>query len=114
MDFTISSDLWLLPSWFHSRTLADVASKVLALGLSIEEVTERISARLRRLLNIESEVAIVSTIDLTLFSVADGRFTYVDTGGNTLTGNSRIFPVHAMVGGNLIRAGAHDKRLFMS
>jgi dihydroorotase len=113
MDFTISSDLWLLPSWFKSRTLANVASKVLALGLSIEEVTERISSRPRRLLNIESEIAIDSTIDLTLFSVANGRFTYVDTGGMSLTGNSRSLPEHAMVGGNLIRAGARDRRLFM-
>jgi dihydroorotase len=114
MDFTISSDLWLLPSWFKSRTFAHVASKFLALGLSLEEITERISSRPRRLLAIESEISVGSAIDLTLFSVADGRFTYVDTGGSTLTGDRRIIPEYTIIGGGLIRAGARDRRLFMS
>ncbi|WP_319522296.1 hypothetical protein [uncultured Desulfosarcina sp.] len=114
MDFTISTDLWLLPSWFKSRTLANVASKFLALGLSIEEVTERISSRPRRLLTIESEIQIGRPMDLTLFSIAEGTFEYVDTGGHALACGRRIIPEHTIVGGSLIRAGDRDRRLFMA
>ncbi|WP_319407162.1 hypothetical protein [uncultured Desulfosarcina sp.] len=113
-DFTISSDLWLLPSWFKCRTFANVASKFLAIGLSIEDVTEKISCRPRQLLNIESEISIDSAIDLTIFSVVDGEFAYVDTGGSTVTGDRRIIPEYSIVGGNLIQAGARDRNLFMS
>ncbi|BBO77244.1 dihydroorotase [Desulfosarcina widdelii] len=114
MDFTISSDLWLLPSWFKSRTLANVASKFFALGLSLEEVTSRISSRPRRLLTVESEIQIGRPMDLTIFSIADGTFEYVDTGGHALTCGRRILPEYTIVGGNLIRAGDRDRRLFMS
>jgi len=114
MDFTISSDLWLLPSWFKSRTFANVASKFLALGLSLEDVTERISSRPRRLLTVESEIQIGRPMDLTIFSIADGMFEYVDTGGHALACGRRILPEYTIVGGNLIRAGDRDRRLFMA
>jgi dihydroorotase len=114
MDFTISSDLWLLPSWFKSRTFANVASKFLALGLSLEDVTERISSRPRRLLTVESEIQIGRPMDLTIFSIADGTFEYVDTGGHALAFGRRILPEYTIVGGNLIRAGDRDRRLFMA
>ena len=114
MDFTISSDLWLLPSWFKSRTLANVASKFLALGLSVEAVTERISSRPRRLLTVESEIQIGRSMDLTIFSIADGTFEYVDTAGHDLACGRRIFPEYTIVGGNLIRAGDRDRRLFVA
>lgn len=114
MDSTISSDLWLLPSWFKSRTFANVASKFLALGLHLEDVTERISSRPRRLLAVESEIQIGRPMDLTIFSIADGTFEYVDTGGHALACGRRILPEYTIVGGNLVRAGGRDRRLFMA
>jgi len=114
MEFTISSDLWLLPSWFKSRTFANVASKFLALGLSIEDVTNKISSRPRSLLDIGSEIAINRPIDLTIFSIADGEFEYDDTGGNVLAYDKRIIPEYTIVNGNLIYAGERDKGLFIS
>jgi len=114
MDFTISSDLWLLPSRFRSRTFANVASKFLALGLSLEDVTERISSRPRRILAVESEIQIGRPMDLTIFSVVDGAFEYLDTDGKTLACDRRILPEYTIVGGNLIRAGDRDRKLFMA
>ncbi len=113
-DFTISSDLWLLPSWFKCRTFANVASKFLALGLSIEDVTGKISSRPREMLRIESEIAINNAIDLTVFSLTEGEFEYNDTGGNALPYHSRIIPEYTLINGDLIQAGGRDKELFLS
>ncbi|MFZ5572250.1 MAG: hypothetical protein ACOZF0_17770 [Thermodesulfobacteriota bacterium] len=113
-DFTISSDLWFLPSLFKCRTFANVASKFLALGLSLEDVTEKISVKPRNLLKIESGIGVNKAVDLTVFALADGDFTYYDTAGKTLPGHRRIIPEYAVVKGDLIRAGDRDRRLFIS
>ncbi|RJP76824.1 MAG: hypothetical protein C4522_17345 [Desulfobacteraceae bacterium] len=111
-DFTISSDLWILPSLSKSLTFANVASKFLALGLSLEDVTRKISSRPREILQIESEIQVGKKIDLTLFSIQEGEFAYSDTGGEELKYNSRIMPRYTVVNGEMIHAGGRDQQLF--
>jgi dihydroorotase len=112
-DFTISSDLWLLPSWARCRTLSNVASKFLALGLDIEDVTYKISSRPREMLNIASKIELNQPIDLTIFSLRDGDFDYSDTSGNDLAFTKRIVPEYTIVNNMLIRAGMRDRELFI-
>lgn len=112
-EFTISSDLWFLPYWFKSRTFANVASKFLALGLDIADVTRKISSRPRKRLNIESEIACNRPMDVTIFSIVEGEFTYTDTDGNSLPYHQRIVPEYTILNGDLIQAGYRDKDLFL-
>lgn len=111
-DFTISSDLWLLPSWARCRTFSNVASKFLALGLPIEDVTYKISSRPREMLNIPSRIEINKPIDLTVFSLREGDFEYSDTSGNELSCAKRIIPEYTLINNTLIRAGNRDRQLF--
>lgn len=111
-DFTISSDLWLLPSWARCRTFSNVASKFLALGLPIEDVTYKISSRPREMLNIPSMIEINKPIDLTVFSLREGDFEYSDTSGSELSCAQRIIPEYTLINNTLIRAGNRDRRLF--
>lgn len=113
-DFTISSDLWILPSLSKSLTFANVASKFLALGLSLEDVTRKISSRPREILQIESEIQVGKKIDLTLFSLPEGEFEYADTGGEELNYTRRIMPRYTIIKGELIHAGTRDRKLFTS
>lgn len=111
-DFTISSDLWLMPSLARARTFANVASKFLALGLSLEDVTRKISTRPRELLQLASEIQVNQKIDLTVFAVPEGAFVYEDTGGNEISYERRILPRYTIVDGELIPAGDRDRDLF--
>jgi dihydroorotase len=111
-DFTISSDLWLLPSWTRCRTFSNVASKFLALGLDIDDVTYKISSRPREMLNMASTIDVNTPIDLTVFSLREGEFEYSDTSGNELTYSKRIIPEYTIVGNMLIRAGMRDREIF--
>ena len=111
-DFTISSDLWLLPSWTRCRTLSNVASKFLALGLDLGDVTYKLSSRPREMLNMTSAIKVNTPIDLTVFSLREGEFAYSDTSGNELTYSKRIIPEYTIVGNMLIRAGMRDREIF--
>lgn len=111
-DFTISSDLWLMPSFSKALTFANVASKFLALGLPLEDVTRKISTRPREILQIPSEIQENREIDLTVFEVTEGSFEYEDTGGNKLSYDRRILPCYTIMDGELIPAGERDRDLF--
>lgn len=108
-DFTISSDLHLLSDAGKSLTFANVASKFLALGMSIESITEKISTRPRRLLDLEPEIRLNSKIDLTLFSIRECCSLYFDAGNNPLSCPMRIYPEYAIVNGSTVRAGNEDR-----
>lgn len=67
----------------------------------------------RKLLNIESEILPGRKIDLTLFSVIQGNFTYCDTEGGERAGGKRILPVYTLINGNLVSAGERDSELLL-
>lgn len=110
-DFTISSDIWIIPSISTAVTFANVISKFLALGMSLEGITEKAAVKPRKILNIESEIMKGATTDLTLFSLKDGAFTYSDTENNPISFSKRIVPEYCVVGGKLTKAGVRDKML---
>ena len=111
-DFTISSDLWFLPSRSKALTFANVASKFLILGLSIEDITEKISCRPREILQIPSQIRVNEAIDLTIFDVPDGEYKYKDSDGQEMKYSKRIMPRYTIVRGEIIQSGERDQSLF--
>lgn len=108
-DFTISSDLHILSDAGKSLTFANVASKFLALGMSIESITENISARPRRLLDLEPEIRLNARPDLTIFSICECCSLYFDAGNNSRSFPKRIYPEYTIVNGSAVRAGNEDR-----
>lgn len=110
-DFTISSDIWKLPSISKAVTFANILSKFLSLGMTLEAITERAAVRPRELLSLESVIDGNRTLDLTLFSIKEGHFNYSDTEGVTRSFDKRIIPEYCVIKGKLVEAGGLDKML---
>ena len=108
-DFSISSDLHDLSVAGKALTFANVASKFLALGMSVDDITEKISTYPRQLLNLESSIAVNKHIDVTIFSIRDGNHYYFDAGSNSIHYHQRIYPEYTIVNGAKIRAGSQDR-----
>lgn len=111
--FTISSDLHGFSQISGALTFANVLSKFLALGLSLEAITAAAGVRPRTYLGLPSQIAVNSAVDLTVFSVPSGTFEYMDTEGASRTHTQRIIPEYAILSGQAIRAGDEDRAQFM-
>jgi dihydroorotase len=103
-DFTISSDLYLLSTPYRARNFANVLSKFLTIGMRLQEIMERCSARAAPLLGLEREIAEGKPATLTLFRLEDGLFRFRDCWGQLRRGTQRIVPVAALHAGRLFRA----------
>ncbi len=112
-DFTISSDIWSIPSLSRAYTFANVASKFLALGLSIEDITKKISTRPREILGIQSTIDVGTEIDLTVFSIHEGDFKYTDSANESKIFGKRIIPEYTILKGYPKKAGCLDRTLFV-
>jgi dihydroorotase len=120
--YTISTDLHKrsLPS--HARSLAWVMSKMLACGLSVDEVVADVTTHPAGIVGELDwgllEVGKVAT--LTVFEVETGSFDFADTGvvsafspggrepvhQSTFSGDKCFRPRYAIWGGNVVQCGA--------
>jgi len=107
--FSISSDLHALSFLGKALTFANVASKFLALGMGIDDITGKISTYPRQLLNLESSIAVNKHIDLTIFSIAEGNYYYFDASSKCIRHHQRIYPEYTIINGTKIRAGYQDR-----
>lgn len=102
---TISSDLQQAnitgPTW----SLAHVASMFLALGLSLDDVIQRITSSAAYLLGLGDEAGIVRvgrSADLTVFDVVEKETAFQDTRGVQFFGDREIVPRLVLRSGELI------------
>ncbi len=112
-DFTISSDLWVASAAAHTRTFANVMTNLLAAGMSLGDVVERVTARPAKILGIERELGAGKTATLTVFSAPTGEFECRDCPGEKRISRQRIFPEWAIIKGQVIRAGEIDRKLYL-
>jgi dihydroorotase len=103
-DFTISSDLYLLSTPYRARSFANVLSKLLAIGMKLEDVMARCTSRAASLLGLERRITEGAPATLTLFRLEEGSFRFRDCWGQLRRGSRRIVPVAALQEGRLFRA----------
>jgi len=101
---TISTDLHYYNVFGPVYSLAVTASKFLYLGLTLDQVLERITIRPAKVLGVERSLGNLrkgSVADITVFELKDGSFTLEDTVGKVVTGRKLIKPVAVIRGGQI-------------
>ncbi|MBP0969031.1 MAG: amidohydrolase/deacetylase family metallohydrolase [Oscillospiraceae bacterium] len=100
---TISTDLHT--SSFHKpvKSLPETMSKFMALGYTLEEVVDKVTSKPAEYLSLEGLGSIREgyTGDITVFRIEKGEYTFTDANRNTVSGDSMIVPVCAVVGGSV-------------
>lgn len=112
-DFTVSSDLYIISTNLHGKTFGNVLTNMMVSGMSLEDVIERASTRPARFLGLEREIKEGAEATLSLFSVAEGDFTCIDTGGDKRRSERRVIPEWTIMKGRRVRAGDKDRSLYL-
>ena len=112
-DISISSDLYILSSPKYARTFANVLTQFVALAMPLDHIMDRASRRPAEVLGLKREIAEGAEATLTVFRLAEGNFTCVDTTGAKRNSARRIIPEYTVVAGKVTRAGELDRRLFL-
>ncbi|MBF6569512.1 MAG: amidohydrolase family protein [Candidatus Binataceae bacterium] len=92
----ISSDLQQVNVTGPTYSLANVMSIFLQLGLTPEQVIERVTINAARALSFDDRHGTLHpgrAADITVLRVEDGEFEFADTQGNRRTGNQRFMPL---------------------
>jgi dihydroorotase len=103
-DFTISSDLYMLSTPYRARNFSNVLSKFLALGMKLEDVILRCTAKSAPVLGLSRELAQGNPATITIFRVEQGFFQFKDCWGISRRGKQRIIPLATLLEGKLYRA----------
>jgi dihydroorotase len=112
---TISTDLHRYavaePLWV---TMPDVMSKMMCLGMSLEDVVLKTTLAPARALHREREIGTLaagSTADVFVFDLQNGEFVFTDTHLKARTGRARIVPHLVVKDGNPYTPGSLPVRL---
>lgn len=103
MDF-ISTDLHVANVDGPVYDLPTTLSKMLCLGLELEEILNMVTVRPVKLLNLKDkslEIKIGEPADFTIFQVEKGEYTYVDSANKILTGKERIVTKYTCLGNKI-------------
>lgn len=98
---TISTDLHFGNITAQVRAISDVMSKLLHVGMGVNEIIEKVTAAPCRMLGLkdkELEVREGMTADLTFYRVEEGRYTLSDSYRNEESSTKRIRAVAGMLG----------------
>lgn len=90
---TISTDLHTMNLAAPVRSMADVMSKMLCLGMSIEDIIEKVTEAPLIVLGIHeksSDIKVGNPADLTIFKVNEGAFLLKDSYGNARNADRRF------------------------
>lgn len=93
---TISTDLHTANIFGPVRSLADTMSKMLLLGMSLEEIIFRVTMMPVKMLGLTDksvEIKEGELADLTVFRVKHGKFSFTDSYKQTIAAEKRISPV---------------------
>ena len=97
--------------------LAHLMSMFFTLGLSHEQIIDRVTVNIAKALRLETkgQIVIGCDADLTLYEIEQTPVTFTDTEGDTRTGEQRFAPLAAIVGGNLtLTDRGHTHHVFHS
>jgi dihydroorotase len=101
---TISSDLATTSINGPTFDLITTASKFLPLGLSLDQVIERVTVRPTRVFNFGVELGSLRpgmVADLSIIEVREGTFVFADTDGKKRTGRQKLQSAATIRGGRL-------------
>jgi dihydroorotase len=88
--------------------LPNTMSKFLYLGLTIEQVIERVTLNAARMFRYPEKIGVLEIggiADVAIFSMLDGDFQFVDTRRQTRVGHRRFVPFATIRAGEVIQAG---------
>jgi dihydroorotase len=101
---TISSDLYSANINGPVFDLVTTLSKFLLLGLSLRQVVERATVNSARVFNFGAEIGTLqpgAEADVSVLEVREGKFVFVDSGGQKRTGRQKIEPVVTLRAGKI-------------
>jgi dihydroorotase len=101
---TISSDLASTSINGPNYDLITTASKFLALGLTLDQVIERVTVKPTRMFNFGTELGTLrpgTGADISILEVREGTFLFMDTDGKKRTGRQKLQSVAAIRAGRL-------------
>jgi dihydroorotase len=100
----ISSDLHVGNVDGPVYDLPTTLSKILCLGIEIDEILRLVTVAPTKLLNLEDKslkIEIGQPADFTVFQIEKGKYTYIDSARQTITGDERIIPMYTCVGNKI-------------
>jgi len=105
LPFTISSDIYCrnrIDGPVHG--LAAVMSKFFTLGLTLKQVIDCVTCHAAEVLHLPSKgrLAVGADADLTLFDICTGPQVFVDSEGQSATGERHLVPLAAVVAGKVL------------
>jgi dihydroorotase len=106
---SISTDLGRTPApgGLATRALPVIMSQYLHLGLSVDQVVERVTANPGKMLKYPERIGTLevgSTADVSILDLVDGKFEFADLRGQTRTGRQMFVPVATVKSGRLVKA----------
>jgi dihydroorotase len=110
VPFSISTDLHLRNIDGPVHDLATTASKLTAVGLSLEECVQAITNRPRSILGLSGADGLMvgTKADFTVFDVTDASLRTVDSQGNALTLSKVLEPRMSVIGASLAPAARRE------
>jgi dihydroorotase len=101
---TISADLFSNTPYTSGINLANVMSKFLCLGVSLEDVIRRTTLNPAQIINRPDlgSLTVGSTADIGVFEMLKGDFSYLGTGGGKIKGDRKLQCVLTMFGGDIV------------
>ena len=101
---TVSTDLHArnIDGPVYSLTLT--MDKMMALGISLEDVVEMVTAKPASIFKFSSLIGKLKVgycADFTIFDVEEGKYDYLDADKNELSGTTKIVPYYAIVDGKV-------------
>lgn len=102
---TISTDLTINGRQGPIFSLTETMSKFMALGYTLEDVVRMATCDAAKALGVADElgaIAVGRVADLSVLDIATGRWRFVDSEGESLTGERALYPVHTIRAGEMI------------
>ncbi|MFA6471080.1 MAG: amidohydrolase/deacetylase family metallohydrolase [Candidatus Latescibacterota bacterium] len=101
---SISTDLHQISLRNGTVNMANVMSKMMSLGVSLENVIRMSTVNPARIINRPDlgDIKVGNTADIAVFEVQKGNFSFVDVGGAKNFGDRRIQPLMTIFGGKIL------------
>ena len=101
---SISADLFSDTPVTVGINLANVMSKFLCLGVTLEEVIRRTTVNPARMIHRPElgTLSVGSTADIAVFEMLKGKFSYLGSGGGKIVGDKKLQCVMTMFGGKIL------------
>jgi dihydroorotase len=101
---SISTDLHAKNTCGPVINMANVMSKFLCMGLSLEDVILRSTINPARILNRPELGSLTSghTADIAVFELLEGNYSFLDTSGGKDFGNKKIYNIMTLSGGDIV------------